>query len=49
MIQSHLKKLFAGIHSVGFDADRKAVVEMRSQVPLDFPKLFFMQLRLSAL
>ena len=32
VIQTHLKKLFAGIHSVGFNETKKAVLNMRSQV-----------------
>lgn len=31
VIQTHLKKLFAGIHKVGFDSSKKTVVNMRSQ------------------
>ena len=30
MIQSHLKKLFAGIHNVGFDEGCKTIVAMKS-------------------
>ena len=30
MIQTHLKKLFAGIHSVGFDGDERHITSMRS-------------------
>ena len=41
VIQTHLKKLFAGIHTVGFNADNTAILEMRSQdgevVPLQKP------------
>eukprot|EP00048_Salpingoeca_helianthica_P012918 m.191084 g.191084 ORF g.191084 m.191084 type:complete len:4245 (+) comp15437_c5_seq48:84-12818(+) len=41
VIQTHLKKLFAGIHTVGFDANKKSVVAMNSQdgeiVPLVTP------------
>lgn len=32
VIQRHLKKLFAGIHRVGFNSDRTAVVEIESQL-----------------
>ena len=41
MIQSHLKKLFAGIHSVVFDEGCKTIVAMKSLdgevVPLKRP------------
>jgi dynein heavy chain 2 len=41
IIQTHLKKLFAGIHTVGFSDDKKTVIDMRSQsgevVPLLSP------------
>lgn len=30
VIQTHLKKLFAGIHSVEFDADKTHIVAMKS-------------------
>ena len=30
MIQSHLKKLFAGIHSVEFSSDKTQILAMRS-------------------
>ena len=30
VIQTHLKKLFAGIHSVNFDADSKHIIAMKS-------------------
>ena len=41
MIQSHLKKLFAGIHNVSFDEGCKTIVAMKSLdgevVPLKRP------------
>lgn len=41
VIQSHLRKLYAGIHTVGFDGKKTAVTEMHSQsgelVPLKTP------------
>lgn len=41
MIQSHLKKLFAGIHNVAFDEGCKTIVAMKSLdgevVPLKRP------------
>ena len=30
MIQSHLKKLFAGIHSVNFNENHKSIICMKS-------------------
>lgn len=41
VIENHLKKLFAGIHSVEFSGDKKTIIAMKSEkkevVPLNQP------------